>query len=75
MKVETFLPRVVIKPMLVKLIRFIRYDDQYLNLVFINLNLLEFQYKLGAIDIRKKYITISYKDYIRTNLPWYEYKI
>lgn len=67
MKVETFLPRVVIKPMLVKLIRFIRYDDQYLNLVFINLNLLEFQYKL--IDIRKKYITISYKDYIRTNLP------
>lgn len=69
MKVETFLPRVVIKPMLVKLIRFIRYDDQYLNLVFINLNLLEFQYKLGAIDIRKKYITISYKDYIRTNLP------
>lgn len=69
MKVETFLPRVVIKPMLVKLIRFIRYDDQYLNLVFINLNLLEFQYKLEAIDIRKKYITISYKDYIRTNLP------
>lgn len=69
MKVETFLPRVVIKPMLVKLIRFIRYDDQYLNLVFINLNLLEFQYKLGAIGIRKKYITISYKDYIRTNLP------
>lgn len=69
MKVETFLSRLVIKPMLVKLIRFIRYDDQYLNLVFINLNLPEFQYKLGAIDICKKYITISYKDYIRTDFP------
>lgn len=66
MKVKTFLSRLVIKPMLVKLIR---YDDQYLNLVFINLNLPEFQYKLGAIDICKKYITISYKDYIRTDLP------
>lgn len=66
MKVETFLSRLVIKPMLVKLIR---YDDQYLNLVFINLNLPEFQYKLGAIDICKKYITISYKDYIRTDFP------